>query len=698
MYRNGLFICILLALFAIAGGCRQTPVDTVDAVKILVAEDGLYRLTLKQLQQAGLAAGALDATNLNLTQGEVQVPYHIDGQNLIFYGQESDSRYTAFRPYILRAGQPGALMREVPAVPGANASLQRVRRTLHLEENFEYISEADVAGDETPWFWQTIQTGASVPLEFTLPPVVDGAGELEISLYGLTRNPDADPDHSVALNLNGKEIGAITWDGQTLHEGGSELAPGTLQEGKNVLILDNLPEDYLDIMKLNWVRLIYHASPVASDDRLDFAGSKGNVALRGFSGKPLLFDIANPAAPKLLSDWLYDDEIAHVALADGWQVAAAGPKGFRTPADVTPLRESGWHDPAHQADLLIITTDELAPALEPLVAAREEQGLAVALIPVADIYDEFGAGAATPDSIKAFVTYAFEKWRSPRPRYLFLVGDATSDYRGYLADRPQDPVSPPANVIPPYLVPVNYSGETVSDARLADVDGDKRPELAVGRWPVDHVEEVRDLVQRTLAYEKGEAPRRAIFTADGTSSEFEHLTQRILNKSHFATDQAQLLVGPAAGEVAAAWNEGAWLLAYTGHGSLELWGKDNVFSTEAIDQLRPQNTPPIVLQLTCLSGLFAYPETTSLSEMMLTHEGGPVLTISATSLTLSSHQEPFATSLLQALQDREVLRIGDALQQAKESLDVSIAGLREISDTFGLLGDPSTLIVRPPEA
>ncbi|MCZ7673933.1 MAG: C25 family cysteine peptidase [Chloroflexi bacterium] len=74
-----------------------------------------------------------------------------------------------------------------------------------------------------------------------------------------------------------------------------------------------------------------------------------------------------------------------------------------------------------------------------------------------------------------------------------------------------------------------------------------------------------------------------------------------------------------------------------------------------------------------------------------------MLTIAATSLTLSSQQEPFATRFIQALLDPDIQRIGDAFQAAKLSLDVNNAGLREISDTFALFGDPSARILRPEE-
>ena len=46
--------------------------------------------------------------------------------------------------------------------------------------------------------------------------------------------------------------------------------------------------------------------------------------------------------------------------------------------------------------------------------------------------------------------------------------------------------------------------------------------------------------------------------------------------------------------------------------------------------------------------------------------------------------------------DPRILRIGDAMFQAKHSLQIeNDSALQEISDTFTLFGDPTTLIKRP---
>jgi hypothetical protein len=324
-----------------------------------------------------------------------------------------------------------------------------------------------------------------------------------------------------------------------------------------------------------------------------------------------------------------------------------------------------------------------------LVEARIGQGLSVAVVNIEEIYDQFSFGQPGPGAIGNFLRYAYESWQPPRPSYLLLVGEASYDYRDYLNQHTE-------NIIPSPMVAVSFGGETVSDTRLADVNEDLLPDMAVGRWPVTNVREVRSLVQRTLDYEKQSAGRQALFVADGSTPEFSLLNQSIANESDLSSGLVKHLEGASSEEFVQSWNEGPWLVTYSGHGSLDRWGKDSIFSGDSVSHLKTDSAPPITLQLTCLTGLFAHPSQSSLSELMLLDEDGPVLIVSATSLTLSSSQKPFGIELIKELQNPQISRIGTAIQAAKQNLDVaSNPSLQEIIDTFGLLGDPSSTIVRP---
>lgn len=691
---------ILLGFALLATSCRSaqsrpSSPTTAEALKLAVMDSGLYAVTEQQLQNAGLTFDSFTSTDLALYQGRDVIPFLIRDDRLIFYGQAPDGRYSDVRPYILRGNAQGEEIAAVQMPTPFGSTLTTIPQQLHLEENYLYASEIPSTQAGGPWFWETLRDRKEVA--FDLPAVGDGAGEVRINLYGVTHNPHADPDHSLALSVNDQQVDELLWEGQTYYTSTTKLPAGSLESGENTLALDNMPEEFLDFSNLNWIEVIYPSPPIAGEDVLAFSGVTGDIELGGFSASPVILEVSQPERPTEIVGWENSGRgNIEVSVDETMSVIAAGPSGLRPPAGIEPLRNGGWRDETNQADLLIISTEALLPGVAQLVEAREAEGLAVATVPVEEIYDEFGYGEATPDSIREFIRHTQAHWVEPRPRYVLLVGEATTDYQGNLASRPDNPIERPQNIVPSYFIPVSFSGETVSDARLVDVDDDQRPDLAIGRWPVDSREEVEQLAARTLAYEAGAAEDRALFVIDDSSPEFSVLVERLLSESAFPRAQAELLNGAEADDITEEWNEGAWLVTYTGHGSLELWGKDELFSVAGVSRLNGGRSPAIVLQFTCLSGLFAHPEIGSLSESLLRYNAGPVLLVGATSLTYSFDQEPFARELLVAMQDESLERIGDVFQKAKMALPVmEREGIREVSDTFTLFGDPSARVIRP---
>ena len=686
-------LLLLLLLMLSAAACRKDNVshaDTaVERVNIQVAADGVYAVNRQALTQAGLDISEWDYNDLNLSQGGMAVPFTLRDDTLVFYGQAPNSRYTNIRPYILATGKKGTAIETSTAQPGPDSALENVPQSIHLEENLLYTAEARVDENSEIWFWQELVQGDQLSLLVEIPEIADLPAAMRLHLWGYTHNAEIENDHDFDVIINGITIGTVQWDGQVYHEAELAIPAGVLKSGANNIILDNSAAGatFLDIMQLDWVKIDYTAPATAVDGRLEFSANASNYTLTGFDSNSFILNVVDPINPTILTDWENEKDQITLQTNTNDHVIASTLNGFAQPVTITPMLESKWQAESNQADMLIVTTAELAPALDPLKAAREEQGLSVAIVTAEEIYDEFGFGENSPESIQKFVAYAYENWAEPAPRYLFLVGDATFDYLGNLGDLPQ-------NHIPSLLVPVQYSGETVSDSRLADVNDDMLPDLAVGRWPVSTISQVEDLVKRTLAYETSTANQRAIFATDDTEAQFENVAARLAEQANIPTEQFVVFNGATADSVTQEINNGAWLTTYIGHGSISQWGKNDVFTMEAVPNLNT-TTPPIVLQLTCLTGLFSHPEQTSLTEAMLTTPNGPVILIAATSLTLSNNQETFANAFLNALQDPATARIGDAFQTGKLTLDVNNAGLREIADTFSLFADPSTRIVRP---
>ena len=270
---------------------------------------------------------------------------------------------------------------------------------------------------------------------------------------------------------------------------------------------------------------------------------------------------------------------------------------------------------------------------------RAAQGLSTRAVPVEAIYDQFGAGRVDPEAIRSFLKYAATQW-TVKPRYVLLAGDATYDTLNYTTP-------PQANRVPTFLVQTVYGGETASDVGFAQLDDDEKPDVAIGRVPARDAEQVRVFVEKTMAYEKnapaGEWRSRVLAVADGQEPVFREDAQRFLDQ--FGADYQKDLVNPPAGapqasaEIVRDLNEGSAIVGYFGHGSLTQWGKDNLFTVKDGAALQNGAKVPVIINMTCLTGLFTHPKVQSLAETLLwKSDGGAVALLAPTSLTLGSDQ------------------------------------------------------------
>jgi hypothetical protein len=686
-----------LALFAIglawltqSDAAPASSSSTSRTAKLLVTQPGVVEVKPSDLRAIGWQN--IDLTTLGVTSNGAALPVWADATSLRFYAPISPTRYMSETVFWLQQSDQPALpiVDQTSGPAGDHAATDRYTATLRLEEDHVYSPQV-AEGDH--WFWTQLAAPLTKTFTLTTSALLPGPARLQITVWGSTEAP-ANPDHAYRLTLNDQPLGDFTWDGQGHHTIGVEIPVGVLREGTNALIISapGVPQVDADITYLNWIVLDYPRAFVAQDDRLMFESSGGTLQLTGFSGPIEVFDVTQSDQP-VRTPAQADGTFAGTA---GHRYWAVGPQGYQSGqvqvAQLTPdLRATD-----NAADYLAIGPIDLLQPVQPLLDWRSSQGLKTLAVPVDAIYDQFSAGRVDPEAIRSFLQYATTNW-SVKPKYVLLVGDASYDTLNVTT-------TPQANRVPTFLVQTVFGGETASDVGFAQLDGDDKPDLALGRVPAREADQVRAFVAKTLTYEQsaptGEWRSRVLAVADGQEPAFQADAQRFLDQ--FSTGFQTTLVSPPAGstqantEIVNDLNGGSALVGYFGHGSVTQWGKDNLFTVKDVATLQNGDRLPVVINMTCLAGLFTHPRVQSLAETLLWKaDGGAVAVLAPTSLTLSNDQSFLSKALVQTyLKDRSA-RLGEVFLQAQRAVPTDGAGAQDVLRTFLLFGDPALQIVQP---
>ena len=336
-------------------------------------------------------------------------------------------------------------------------------------------------------------------------------------------------------------------------------------------------------------------------------------------------------------------------------------------------------------DYIIIAPDELIEGAHYLADYRKKKGLKVTVVNVEDIMDEFNYGLSSPKAIKSFLTYAYNNWEKP-PKYVLLIGDSTYDYR--------DSLNYGENLVPTMVVSTPM-GLFTSDNTLADVNSDHIPDIAIGRLPVLSPEELMDVTDKIIAFERN-ADNRILMLADNADSGGDfpadsdeltaifpsnYLTRKIYLSEYTVDDARRMLFDKI--------NTGTSIINYFGHASSSTLAAEKFLDINDVASLSNINRPFIINGMTCLMGLYAYPGLDSLSEtLMLKKDGGAAAVWAPSGLAFhfdsKALDEFFFTT---ALMKRERI-LGSSILKSFRSFYNS-GGPTYLLDIYNLQGDPA---------
>ncbi|MBK9232222.1 MAG: DUF11 domain-containing protein [Anaerolineae bacterium] len=706
----------------------RRPQDTGERWRVEVDHDGLVALDYATLRDAGVPVDSLDPRHFRLWRDQQEVALLVEGESdgrfdasdrIIFYGQQTQSRYTTINVYWLtQASANGLRMTTRSAPPQVGTPPAGFWRSIHFQESHFYLSDLPREEGADHWYWASWSTGrrGAAPthtITVTLPGLLPDAGgtltaTLRPNVYGQSSDYFINPDHHLRFLVNGIFVGNAYFDGLSPFQQTYIYNQSLLQTGDNVFQLNAVSDIGMEQESghVQWYEVGYWQAARALDDQIEFTGVSPVYQLADFSGNNLLLlDISNPLAPVRLTDYTLEpaDSLVSVRFSDGGRAAryvAQNSALASAPRAVSADTPSSLGATSNQADMIIISPETFLDSLAPLVSLRQSQGLRVSVINVQDVYDEFSGGVFDAEALHSFLAYAYYNWQSPPPRFVLLVGDGHYDFKNFLGTNAPNPMPPYLKMVDPYL------GETSSDNRLVTVAGnDVLADMAIGRLPVNTYDEINALVSKIVNYEtvplSGDWYLRHLFITDNPdgAGNFWNLSNAVAdvlvhapyvaNKIYFGQPP---FTSPLATRQAIlnAYNQGALIVSYVGHSSIPWWAAEILFSTTQVPLLNNEERTPIMLPMTCYDGYFHDPRFPSLGETVVRVSGrGAVASWSATGLGVAHGHDYLERGFYTSVFINGNPSLGDATTVGKVNLYTSDPRFLDLVDTYLLFGDPA---------
>lgn len=715
-------------------GPAPTSTDSAWRLRVTVTQPGLYEIGYSELIQLGLDAGGVDPRRLQIFEGASPLPSLVSGEEdgrldpgdtITFYAPplSAPSRYAPERSFWLVVGAELGSRVGHRSAAGQAPILPTFQHKAHLEVQRLYVSSLPPAEGADHWFWLSLRPERSGPAQqttsFTLPDVATGPtqAKLRIRAWG----QDEGVAH-VTLRIAGYPVGAFDVRGQAGVTREFSIPHPLLRSGDNEIVIEAAKVvSSTNTVLLDWLEVDYTRLYQAVAGRLRFNTDwpgRWQVWLDGLDDTAIVWDVTNPNQPVALTGLLGagngDEDIAGadpgrvglVSEAATTAVYETATAAARHPAALAwaPVLDE-LRSPYNRADYLIISPDALLPAAQRLAVHRAAYGLAAKVVTTQAIYDEFNAGQAHPEAIRAFLSIALRQWGAPAPAYVVLMGDATTDPLGYLG--------PPPAQVPAYLRLADpWLGEVADENAYAAVVGaDIVPDLMLGRLPAGSLADAERLVDKIIAYDHlpiGESwQQRLLLAADNpdAAGDFTALAEDIATLAEPSLDVKPFYLADyqraddLRAELLSSWNDGALIVNYIGHGHPSAWAAEAIFSKGDAPLLQNRDRPAVVLAMASLAGIFTQPGLSSLLEdLLLLPEGrGAIGYIASTGYGIAAGNSLVDEGFMAAILYSKVDTLGQAALSGKLQLYAQGYTYTEfLTRLYTLVGDPATRLPLSP--
>ncbi len=481
---------------------------------------------------------------------------------------------------------------------------------------------------------------------------------------------------------------------------------------------------------LDYIDIIYPANLTAENNFLNIWQQPENEDIvfnvDGFQTTPLyIFKTSNPFEPKYFVENNNNFSIYQPVTDISNEYLILDESQFKEPNEIKLAENFDPNDSqnySEQIDFIIITPAEFENEAERLAAFKEnrlDNQLSTKVIKIDDIYDQYSGGNKDPYAIRNFLNKMYTESPSPKPYYVLLFGDGTYDYKNISGNA--------KNFIPQFEKPEsngNYNSiqNYNTDDAFVRIDNNNIPDLAIGRLPINSIEEAEAAVNKIISYERNSKPGlwqiKTTLIADDPArpndNEPFHITDTenylvpnlpkssLLNKIYLTEypEKPNEITGFTTREGAnkaihSAFSDGTILLSFVGHGSPTVWTQEKVFVKDDIYRMETNGHLPLITAATCSWSHSDKINFQSMGEeIMLLENNGAIATISPTRAAYPTPNINFVKYFYRNLfpntpNSSENNSIGDAYLQAK----ISTYGSN--NKKFMLLGDPTIYLNFP---
>jgi hypothetical protein len=477
-------------------------------------------------------------------------------------------------------------------------------------------------------------------------------------------------------------------------------------------------------MLFDWFEIDYDRQFQADGDEIDFTIDQvgpSKFVINNYSTSDVIaLDITDPLSPTMVLSSTFSTGTLSFEVTHG-----AGERYFAGKVkSIDPSRLSKFVPKDYgniPVDYIYITHPDLLEGTNNLASYRAGKGLSTLVVNIDDLYNQYNFGIYNPIAIKNFLKDMLIKWGA-LPTYVVLVGDGHWNFLGYSG------YDNPPIFMPPNLAWVDpWQGEVDSSNLLATVVGsDPIPDVLIARMPVTNNSQLDTILSKTELHESTIGQnwqKRFIFVADDTpdtAGDFVAYSEKIINDYHLLpiylpdkqyldtyTDSDSGTCGTPSGKHScpAATNaltntlnvNGALLINYVGHASLNIWAAEGILINEDIPTLANGDHLPILLSLTCLDGYWIYPNLAIgtktgpglVEELLRAENKGIVAAFSPNGLGVSTGHDYLQRGFYDEMFKGTDWVLGEAALGGKVALYSSHPAYVDLIQTYTIFGDPA---------